>query len=392
MTVDTATGSPVVPYVDPDLENSGLEDLDSEDIRFPRLKIMPKTAVFKDTTTGIEMRGIKCVILGLVKQRIMWRKDVDDGEMPLCKSPDFMTGFPTTNPDVPADKRFPWEGSGFDIPTFNVYSSVPEHNGHVALPCKDCKHKEWGANRQPPACAESFAYSMLYNDLDDPEAPPTSPAILTLQRSGISAAKTYNAFFAAQKVTFFQYYTEITLSQKSRGTVDYATPIITRGGGTDQGEWNFYAQQARAIREILRRAPRPLDGTEASAPSANVNTAPAAPVAAPVAPAPAAVSPPPAPAPQAAPPAPPAPPAPVAHAPAPPAPRPPAPAPAPAAPPAPAPAAPPAPAPAPAPAQPAPTPPPAPQPAAAPSPAPQAAAQSVAAAAPASADDDELPF
>jgi hypothetical protein len=328
LTLATTAGGTLAGYVDPDLEDSGLEDLDTEDIRVPRLKIVGKNATFRDQTTGQEFTRINTIILGLVKQRIMWDKDVDDNERPLCKSPDFNTGYPTVDIGVPSEKRFPWLQSGFDPSTYNHYSTDPNHNGHVVLPCASCKFKDW-VGKTPPPCAESFAYSLLYADAESGEEP-TMPAILTFQKSAISAAKTYNSYFAAKKDPFFTVYTELSLVQKSRGSVDYATPILKRGGGTDQASWAFYAQQGRAIRELLRQPPRPIEGWEAPEPTANVNVAPTAPVPPPVAPTPAAAPPAPAPAPPvapapvappapaavvtppAAPPAPPAPPAPVA--------------------------------------------------------------------------------
>ena len=357
MTVDTySAGGALASYADPDLEESGLEDLDAEDVRVPRLKIVGKRGVFQDTLTKVEMPEINAIILGMTKQRIMWRREVDENEQPLCKSPDFVTGYPNVEARDP-DKVFPWMESGFDLGTYNHYSDDPAHSGHVVLPCAKCKFKDWNG-KKPPRCAESFAYAILYGE---PDSEPTMPAILTLQRSAISAAKTYNAFFAAQKIPFFQFYTRMTLVQKSRGDVEYAVPVLQRGGGTDQSQWIFFAQQARAIREMLRQAPRPMEGWTPLEPSANVNTAPAATTPAPSAPAPAAPAPAPAPAPAAPAPAP---------------------APAPATPPAP-PVAPPA--------------PPAPQaaPPAPPAPAPSAPAAPAAPAAEASAstdDDDELPF
>src|SRR3954451_11994415 len=74
LTIETTTGGgDLTQYVpDPDDLVAGTEDLDESDIRFPRLKIMPKTAVFQDSQTGVELEAITTIILGLVKQRIFW--------------------------------------------------------------------------------------------------------------------------------------------------------------------------------------------------------------------------------------------------------------------------------------------------------------------------------
>lgn len=292
MTVDTySAGGAVAGLEDMDDFLVGQEDLSPDDIRVPRLRIVGADAVFKDSLTGVEYEEVRAVILGVTKQRIMWADEVEDDDKPLCKSPDNEHGFPLVDANTPANKRFPWVSSGFDPSVHNVYSADPAMNGHVVLPCVSCQFKEWKINGwDKPPCSEQFSYAMIYGG---PDEDPYMPAILTLQRSGMGPAKTYNSFFVAQRKPFFSYETRLTLDQKKRGSVKYCTPVMQRLEPTDAGKWRGYADNARAIREFLRQVPRPLEGDDTgsgTAPVSNENTAPvpaAAPVAAAPAPAPA---------------------------------------------------------------------------------------------------------
>lgn len=340
MTVDTTGGGAVAAY---DAEDSiGLEDLDASDVALPRLNIVHKEGVFKSNLSGDVYDTLDVILLGMIRQRIMWHPEVDDGDRPMCKSPDFTHGFPNTSEQQPADKRFPWAESNFDpsmaLPV--VEGSTKEHpegfnsNGHAVLPCASCVFNQWGRSpggkSTPPPCSEQFTFPLLYTPDDGAS---WLAAILTLQRTGIKPAKQYMSSFVQSKTPLFSTITRLSLTLNRRGSVEYSVPGFARIGATERGAWHGYAEQMTSIRGWLRQAPRgDEDSVVESTPTDNAWTADAAGAA----PAPAA--------PPAAPPAPPAAAAPVAAPPAPPAPAPPAPAPvaaaAPVAPPTPVPAAP----------------------------------------------------
>lgn len=339
MTVATPEPGGAVAEFDPrEFENIGLEDIDITDVRIPRMRIVHKEGVFQDSLTKRKFNELNCIFLGLTKQRIMWHKDTEEKDKPMCKSTDFEHGYPNVDPQINSEKQFPWALSNFD--PANVHPD-PQRNNLLVLPCQQCVFKEWDkVKKGAPPCAEQHTYAILYKADEDSDQ--LSPALLTFQKSGISPSKDYISYFATNKMPFFTFWTKVTLKQQSRSAVDYATPILERGAASDRTQWREMANQARSVRDFLRQPPRNNDddndgyettaGTAETAPA--VPAAPAAPPAAAPAPAPAA----------------PAPTPPAAEAPAAP---PPAPAPTPPAPPAPAPAAPPAPAPAPAAAAPA---------------------------------------
>lgn len=310
MTVDTTGGGSVVPY-DEDLANVGLDDVGVGDVIIPRLVIQHKTGTFQDNLSKAEYGTLKVVLLGLVKQRIFWDDEVDDGDKPKCKSPDFEHGFPNVDPATKADKQFPWHQSNFDPSSFPAAQGL---NGLVTLPCATCIFKEWdktgsdGVSWKNPPCNEQHTYPLLYSP-DEGES--WQPALLTVQRTGIKPSRQYISSFAQAKTPMFTVFTEIGLTLNKRGQVDYSVPTFKRAEPTDRNSWMEYANQYRAIREFIRQPPRRLDDEDSVAPvpeDTNTNTAPSAPAAAAPTPPPAA----PAPAPAAAAPAPPAPPAPPA--------------------------------------------------------------------------------
>lgn len=408
MTVQT-TGGTVATRGDsnPWGDDTGLEDLDQSDFVIPRLSIKHKEGHFHDNLSGESFAAIDAIVLGLVKQRIMWHPTVDKDDKPMCKSPDFNLGFPNID-NNPKGKTFPWNVSNFSPDQARVSPTMPgpdgqpltiETNGHPVLPCGSCKFKEWEThpNGKNPWCSEQHTLPIMYRGADTDE--PFALAILTLQKSGITPSKKYLTSFARTRSAPFTVITNLTLQMQSRGDTVYSTPVFKKSGETDRADWPEYAESYRSVREFVRQAPRPKDddngddGSNAWAgPPDDANTTAAAAPAQAADPWAAAV-PTPAPATQAGP-APDAEPVPANPTPAPTTPAPqPAPTPAPAPTPPPAPATPqpvaaaPVEVPAPAPAAPAPTPvaqPVAEAPAPAPAPAPVAPA--------AAADDDDLPF
>jgi hypothetical protein len=284
MTVSTTGGGGVVaPYNPDDFGDIGLEDVSASDIAIPRLQIVHKEGKFKDSLSGaVYDSGLKVILLGLVKQRVFWKDETDEGDVPLCKSPNFDYGFPNVDPEQPRSKQFPWDRSNFEpsnaVPVeIGPSKSYPEgwqSNGLPVLPCGQCIFKEWdkGDWKQPP-CAEQHTYPLLYS----PEEGIWQPALYTVQKTGIKPSRTYMSAFAQAKQPFFSVYTTLELTLMKRGTVDYSVPRFVRGEPTDRNDWLEYANQMRSIREFVRSAPRRFDeegGDAAPAPSANVNTPP----------------------------------------------------------------------------------------------------------------------
>ena len=101
--VETHSTVPAIPVDDDSMV--GMEDFDDDDIVMPTIKIEHREGVFVDSLSNQKIPVLDCVVLGLVKGRIMWDKEVRENEPPLCRSLDFETGRP--------GKEFPWTTSGF---------------------------------------------------------------------------------------------------------------------------------------------------------------------------------------------------------------------------------------------------------------------------------------
>jgi hypothetical protein len=246
-------GGGTAPALVDDDAMTGLEDFDSSDAVMPRLRIIGSEAKFEDNLTGEKHDEITCIMLGLVKQRILWAEEVGEGEGPLCRSLDFQTGLPFI-------KEFPWKQSGFSAP--------PADADGVTNTCGNCALKEWGSNPRgsTPWCSEQHTFPLLLQTGDL-----WMPAILTLQRSGIKPSKAYVSSFVRSKSPLYTAITRITLQPQKRGTVDYAVPQLIRTGATDETDWPEYARQYRDIRAFLQT---PMTASEDAEPAAPVPAAP----------------------------------------------------------------------------------------------------------------------
>jgi hypothetical protein len=132
MTVQPSMGNEVAPFDPAEFGNVGMEDVGATDLVIPRLQIVHKEGVFRDNLSKSEYSTLQVILLGLVKQRIMWDEDVEEGDRPQCKSPDFNMGFPQMREDIPKAKQFPWDMSNFSKADFPPEAGV---NGLRTLPC-----------------------------------------------------------------------------------------------------------------------------------------------------------------------------------------------------------------------------------------------------------------
>ena len=245
--VPTTGGVPAIPE-----EDYGLEDFDtSTDAVMPRLTINHPEAKFVDNLSGQEFDSLEVILLGLVKGRILWDSEVEEGDTPLCKSLNFNEGRPD-------EDRFPWKQSGFDKNAL----VVPAGTSELLLPCSACGLKEWGSapNGKTPWCSEQHTFPLLMKVGDGGWA----PALFTTQRTGIKPSKTYLTSFARTKTPLYTVTTKLSLQAQKRGTVNYAVPIFVQGEPTEQSEWPYYAQQYRQIRDFLHTPPVRDEDAEAT--------------------------------------------------------------------------------------------------------------------------------
>lgn len=258
-----ATAAPAGALAIPE-DETGLEDFDfATDAVMPRLSIEHKTQVFKDSLTGETFSSLEVILLGLVKQRILWDDEVNEGDKPLCKSFNFQEGRPD-------EARFPWATSGFGK------DAVETDAAGLILPCAACPLKEWGSapNGKTPWCSEQHTYPLLMKVGQEGEDG-WAPALLTVQRTGIKPSKAYLTAFARTKTPLYTVTTKLGLTPQKKGSVEYAVPTFAKGDPTDQEEWGFYAQQMRSIRSFITTAPTKEDEAPpaASAPAAGASPA-----------------------------------------------------------------------------------------------------------------------
>lgn len=261
---------------------TGLEDFAPEEAVVPRIQINHKGGTFKDNLTGTEFPVIRGVVLGLVRQRVMWSGELTNDARPMCKSPDYKVGYPLMQ--GPPDQVFPWGQSGM-----NVADAPVDDYGRPIITCEPCAFNKWtqtaAGKKQPPRCSERHTFPVLYTLADDLEPGQTFPyaGIVSLQRTGIAPSRTYMSSFKRQSVPMYSAYTEIRLKRESRGSVEYSVPVFARLGDVPRELWEDYAIQYRGLRAFLQQPPRAGDDADAASRHTTAGNVPAATVASSVA-------------------------------------------------------------------------------------------------------------
>lgn len=213
----------------------GLEDIDLSEGGTPRITIDHTDAVFRDTMSGVAVAEFSGIVLGLVKQRVLWPPEVgDEPAQPLCKSVDFKTGRPNVD-------TFPLAESKLTLTL----------DDGVTASCEDCALKDWDTHptRQGPWCQEQHVWAVLADLEDDGNA---APALLTFQRSSMKPSRQYLGAFARKRQPSFSVVTHFKLNGQKRGSVKYAVPELSRGEATDPDDWSHFGEQYLSIRGFLQ--------------------------------------------------------------------------------------------------------------------------------------------
>jgi hypothetical protein len=246
--------------------DTGLEDFGVADAVLPRIKIEQKEALWSENLGNQKFEVLRFIPLGLVKQRVLFHHNVEDNDVPMCKSSDFELGYP--NPNAPAQKSFPWQLAGFDPNDF-----PPDANGDRRLPCANCHLKDWGTSpiNEQPYCSEQWTLP-IYFDVEMNNS--WQPAILTLQKSSIKPIRSYFTPYSSSNQPPFIHIAQGTLKMNHRGQVDYSVPTFIKEGDSPRDRWQEFNEQFKEMRTFLRRPP--VRDTDAQPElSANVNVAPA---------------------------------------------------------------------------------------------------------------------
>lgn len=235
-----------------DYSDLGLEDVSASESA-PRLRISHRDGRYINTQTGEEYETFTGIPLGVIRGRVMFPKEIDvsGNGKPLCKSPDAITGFPNINPKLPADKRFDWEGSGYNE------AEVPlDARGHMPILCEACAYSNWH-DKTPPPCAEQWTVPMVYpRQIENSDQWDWDNLILvTFQKSSMTPAKRYASSFKQTRQPMFSAQVTLGLDIKTRGSVVYAESTFTRGPDVPQEHWPRYADLYRSFRDYLHEPP-----------------------------------------------------------------------------------------------------------------------------------------
>jgi hypothetical protein len=261
----------IVQWNPDDFAGVGLEDVDESDFTTPRLNINHDKGVFVNSQTEEEWQELYVVVLGRIRQRIMWRQKYEDDKniKPQCRSNDNKLGFP--NFDQTSDRRdlFPWDQSNFNSAPLEVN---PEYNEYT-LPCDDCAFKEWGENGDKPLCNAQWAIPLYYVV----EGGAYLPAVFTVRSTGLVAFKSYFSAFAMKRESPMLVHTHMSLREAKQGRNTYFIPQFKRNAATDGSYWQSWADSYKGMRNFITRPPIRVNednGDDVGEMSDNTNTDP----------------------------------------------------------------------------------------------------------------------
>lgn len=228
---------------------TGLEDFDASDLRMPRLGIDHDKGCFVDSLSGAEFQQLEIVPLGMIKQRVLWKPEIEEKDaIPLCKSPDSKTGYPTLMMRDPKD-NFPWGAVGLQVTDVK-----PNDEGRITLPCDACRLKEWKSHPDGKKtwCTEQHAVPLIYGE---PGTTPYMTALFTTQRSSIRASQTFFASIVRRQLPAFAVRAYLTLNAQQRGKNTYYVPVFKECALTDQNDWPAYSEAYRSVRSFISQSP-----------------------------------------------------------------------------------------------------------------------------------------
>lgn len=257
---DEASTELAVPVDDID----GLEDIEESDLTIPRITIDHEGGVFVDSQTNERFEEFDCIMLGLVKQRVLWPPTPGaEGEGPMCRAVNFTTGAPD-----PAKWVVKHNGVTAVAQSGFTFDEVEAGN----LSCANCGLKEWEShpNNSTPWCNEQFTFPII-RILDDGAM---APALISFQRTGLKPCKSYVSGFKQSKRPLYTAVTRITAVHQKKGTVEYVTPSFSKVSDSDPSEHPSYSRSLSQIRTFIT-TPRTFEDQEVSVKS-STEAAPAA--------------------------------------------------------------------------------------------------------------------
>lgn len=228
---------------------SGLEDIDANDLRMPRLGIDRETGMWTSSMSDEKFPYITAIPLGVNKQRVLWQANMsDDNVGPMCKSPNNREGYPTLKGKD--EELFPWGASGFNPGDFPLNA-----DGRAVVPCTSCRLAQWKSHPDGKKawCSEQWVIPVLYGANDDE---PQITALLTAQRSSLAPVKLYFGGLIQRRLPAFAKLVKIGLNAQMRGKNKYFVPTWGIIGDTDQDEWPVYSESFMTIRDYVGRPPR----------------------------------------------------------------------------------------------------------------------------------------
>lgn len=221
------------------------------------MNYVPKVAInhtenkleFNDVElTGFQKLNI--IMLGAIRQRIMWSPTPGTIGILECESKDFEHGTPTVN--------FPWEDSNFARPKTDVPQTIQ---------CGACMFSNWTADpnakrgSRPARCTEQVMVPMLIpvHDVERIEttAIPYKVGVMSFQKSSIRPLSDHMKRFRLRGAPAYSKQTSMVLDSNLGSGFKYSVPRLSERNPVDEMYYPLLSTILHEVKAIVTK-PTPI--------------------------------------------------------------------------------------------------------------------------------------
>ncbi len=237
----------------------------------PRVTISHDDGGLEFNDFGLSLNQRQCLImLGAIRQRIMWAPRELAVGMVLCDSKDFEHGNPT--------KDFPWETSNFTKPD--------DFADGDHLDCGACMFSHWTKDEtarrgsRPALCTESVIVPMLiasnpdvkYNGAENLDIEYKVGA-MSFQKSSIKPIADHMRSFRLSSMPAYSMTTTMALNTNLGSGFKYSVPSLAKQSIVNEEKYPLLSTILREVRDVVTK-PTPARSSEGGFLSVGITDAP----------------------------------------------------------------------------------------------------------------------
>ena len=217
----------------------GMENVQPSELRIPILRLVQAQSRVEDadahlgewhnSVTGEFSKNPELLVIGVAKGRIMFPKEYNADNKPLCASDDGVT--PRADFIGTAIETVGKDAKGKTVVTTNT----------IPGKCDGCPFGSWGEDREPPACAAVAIFAGV-----EAEGLPVLMQIKSTGMKNVASLKTLVAANGIRKAV------RVGSVREQNDTGTYYVPVFTIGTKPDK-EWQKTALRIAALGNLAAR-------------------------------------------------------------------------------------------------------------------------------------------